>query len=91
MAITSNVYMVSQAVEANENWNKYLENLSPDELEKMRARDWFLKKHGRFFGSGILLAERIELNMYNTKTDKEKESVLTQYRWTIEKQSTFRK
>lgn len=76
-----NGYLMFHAVKANESYNKYLANLPPEELEKIKAREWFLKKHGRFYGSGIVIAERMELDAYNGKTPREKECILTSYRW----------
>jgi len=76
-----NSYCMFHAFKANTKWNQYLESLSREDHEEMRARDWFLTKHGRFFGSGVVLGERVELDMYRLKSDKEKESILIQYRW----------
>lgn len=79
--IAFNSFCMFHAVQANNKWNNYLESLSPEEHEKMRARDWYLKKHGAFFGTGIVQGERMEFDMYKAKSEKEKDSILIQYRW----------
>lgn len=80
-----NGYLMFHAAKANESYNNYLSKLPQEELEKMRARDWYLNKNGRFFGSGIVIAERAELNAYNAKSKEEQEAILTQYRWAEER------
>lgn len=79
--ILVNASLMNEAVKANSNYNKYLEQLTYEEKEKLCARDWYLKKNGRFYGSGFLLGERSELNAYNAMSDNEKERILIQYRW----------
>ncbi len=76
-----NSYCMFHAVQANNKWNNYLASLSPEEHEKLHARDWYLSKHGSFYGTGIVQGERYDLDVYKAKSEKEKESILIQYRW----------
>ncbi len=80
-AVSINGYIMHHAVKANERWNKYLAQLPHDELEKLHARDWYLKKHGNLYGCGNALAERADLDMYKSKPQEEKDYILIQYRW----------
>lgn len=82
-----NTYGFHQAAKANDKWNDYLKKLPKDDLEKLRARDWYLMKHSSFFGSGCLPAERYAFDMYKGKSEAEKEQILTQYRWSQVRQS----
>lgn len=86
-----NAYCIFHAVHANDKWNSYLANISPEEHEKFRARDWYLSKHGSFYGTGIVQGERYDLAAYKAKSEKEKESILTQYRWGVLKKSQTQK
>ena len=81
VGLALNSYCMFHAVQANNKWNNYLASLSPEEHEKLYARDWYLSKHGAFYGTGIVQGERMDLDMYRAKSEKEKESILTQYRW----------
>ena len=83
--IVINGSCMHQAVNANNKWNSYLANLPKDELEKLKARDWHIKKTDAFFGSGGgaagVLLDRALLGKFNALPEREKESILTQYRW----------
>ncbi len=76
-----NAYLVSEAVKANNRYNRYLNNLSEEDLEKLQARNWYLERKGRFFGSGVILGERADIDSYNALSDHERERILVQYRW----------
>lgn len=79
--IAINGYLMHHAVKANNRWNEHLASLSPQEIEKLKAREWFLKSNSIFYGTGNILLDRRELDVYKGKTDKEKEEILTAYRW----------
>ena len=76
-----NGYCMFQAVKANRNYSQYVADLSLEEQEKLRAMDWFLKKHAPFYRSGIPLADNTAISLYNAKTDQDKKHILTRYRW----------
>ncbi len=78
-----NGYLLNQAIQANNRWNAYLKNLPPEELEKLQAKDWHLTKHGTFWKSGNVVGERVESQSYDAKSAKQKEKILTQYRWAV--------
>lgn len=79
--VAVNAALISEAIKANERYNRYLSTLSPDEIEKLKARDSYLEKNGRFFGSGVVLGERADVDAYNALSADEKERILIQYRW----------
>ncbi|MBP9726317.1 MAG: hypothetical protein KBD83_02470 [Gammaproteobacteria bacterium] len=83
VGLAFNSYCMFHAVQANNKWNKYLASLSPEEHEKLCARDWYLSKHGAFYGTGIVQGERYDIDMYKAKPEKEKELILTRYRWDV--------
>lgn len=91
VGLAFNSYCMFHAVQANNKWNNYLANLSLEEHEKLSARDWYLSKHGVFYGTGISQGERYDIYMYQAKSEKEKESILTQYRWNVLKKSQAQK
>lgn len=87
LGIAINSYIIHQVLVENAKLNRYLSELPKVELEKLRARDWYLRQLDPHFGcvmtsSSIrIVLDKSWINRYDALPEKQKKLIHTKYRW----------
>ena len=76
-----NGYCMYHAVEANKQYNQYLANLSPEDLEKKKAKEWYLRQTVGDPGWRHVVQNVSDNQIYNGFSEKQKARILVKYRW----------